>query len=178
MLNNSPCDQAHTYAIEFSDGLAPRFADAETARSVFIVTGDEWQPRWRAQHFDGTQCLLEAAFQTALSVREVFIQGGEDPTNPDLRKGQLIGVFVVLCANMLTMERGEGDLRVYVAAIGNYVLHELPREEPALFQDLMGWLEKIETVGGAFPSVAPPLHSETIEGLARELVRKLLNPSL
>ena len=101
MLRTSPCDRAHTYLIELNDGSANSYTDVDTARSMFLAVPDQWQPRWLACHADGYECKLEAAFQTAMSVKEVFIQGGEDPADPDLRRGQLLGVFVVCSAMVL-----------------------------------------------------------------------------
>jgi hypothetical protein len=143
MLRNSPCGRSHTYLIELNDGAADNFTDVETARALYLAITDEWKPVWRACHDDGSECLLEAAFQTAMSVKEVFIHGGEDPANPDLRRGQLIGVFIVRLADLLEKCWG-GELRAYMEAIRDYVLRDLPTEDRDLFRDLIGWLEAID----------------------------------
>jgi len=179
MLRTSPCKRDHTYLIELNDGAASNYGDVKAARAMFLAITPEWQPKWRACHDDGSECLLEAAFQTAMSVKEEFIHGGEDPSNPDLRRGQLIGVFVVLCANLLATERGGGDLRTYMDSLGTYVLRDMPRAEPQMFVDLVAWLEAIDkTESGGFPQSleAIELVSDEVEGLARELVRKLVRP--
>ena len=179
MLRTSPCGREHTYLIELNDGSASNYGEIENARAMYLAITSEWQPKWRACHNDGSECLLEAAFQTAMSVKEVFVQGNEDPSNPDLRRGQLIGVFIVLCADLLTKERGGGDLRTYMDALKVYVLRDLPRTEPQMFGDLIAWLDALDQVEeGGFPDSlgAIELLSDEVDGLARELVRKLVRP--
>lgn len=176
VLRASPCSRTHIYLIELNDSSANSYTDVETARSMFLAIPEQWQPRWLACHEDGSECQLEAAFQTALSVKEVFIKSGEDPSNPDLRRGQLLGVFVVLCANLLS-KQFDNDLSDHLPAVRVFVLKELPRRNPGLFMGLMTWLEAIDkSVDGGFPEEFPvgSITSSSHPELAREAVLGLL----
>jgi hypothetical protein len=172
----SPCGQAHLYWIMTGDGanIGPHSALAD-ARLVYGNIDQLWSPKWYTEHQDGEQCLLEAAFQTVMSTALVSLSFGVGPDSDAVRTTELLGSFVVRASQLLLEERGGGDLRVYLNAIGTYVLHDLSRTDPDLWGELVAVLHRMDREGYQMTAL-PTLAALDLDELARELVRKIVTP--
>lgn len=168
----SPCGETHLYWIVTNDGanIGPHSALSD-ARAVYQNTDQVWSPGWLVEHEGGEQCLVEAAFQTVMSTALVSHQFGVGPDSDAVRNTELLGSFVVRASQLLLQERDGGDLRVYLNAIGTYVLHDLSRTDPQLWARLVSVLDGLDLDGDQITAL-PTLAALDLDELARELVLK------